>query len=108
MIRFIYKFRANIPKISKKKGIKPKTTLPVRRLRNLGNRGCCWQQNKMDDEKEDHVLKKSRHPVVFVNHVDTYVGKNISKVNLEIDRFHSAAVLRQVVLLNGLVLYIDH
>ena len=36
----------------------------------------------MDDEKEDHVLKKSRHPVVFVNHVDTYVGKNISKVNL--------------------------
>ena len=35
----------------------------------------------MDDEREVQVLKRSRHPVVFVNHVDTYVGKNISKVN---------------------------
>jgi hypothetical protein len=37
----------------------------------------------MDDEKEEQVLRKSRHPVVFVNHVDTYVGKSISKVNLK-------------------------
>ncbi|XP_028398700.1 adenylate kinase 7-like [Dendronephthya gigantea] len=34
----------------------------------------------MDDEKEDQILKKPKHPVVFVNHVDTYVGKNISKI----------------------------
>ena len=34
----------------------------------------------MDDEREEQVLKKSRNPIVFVNHVDTYVGKNISKI----------------------------
>lgn len=37
----------------------------------------------MDDEKEEQVLKKPKHPVVFINHVDSYVGKNISKVFLK-------------------------
>jgi hypothetical protein len=47
------------------------------------------EQNKMDDEKEEQVLKKSRNPIVFVNHVDTYVGRNISKVHLRTSGFIS-------------------